>query len=225
MGCIYQYVNNINDHMYIGLSSNLKQRCRDHISASFNPNHKDYNSSFHRAIRKYGPQNFSINILEDNIDDIDKLKQREIYWIKYFNTYEDRQHYNETPGGDLPGKNTVHKGEEHGRALLSEKDVIYCRQKYSEGAHSRDIYESMFKDKITYSGFQRMWHGKSWKHIMPEVFKNNPHKGRYTAQDRDLVLKLFHESGETILNFSKNSNCPVGYGTLWNMVHNPQKYK
>lgn len=20
-----------------------------------------------------------------------------------------------------------------------------------------------------------MWHGKTWKHIMPEVFENNPH--------------------------------------------------
>lgn len=87
------------------------------------------------------------------------MKEREKYWIKYYNTYEDRNHYNETPGGDLPGKNTIHIGEDHGMAKLTEEDVKFCRQKYKEGLRSRDIHTKYFKDKINYSGFLRMWHG------------------------------------------------------------------
>lgn len=59
------------------------------------------------------------------------MKEREIYWIKFFNAYEDRKHYNETPGGDLPGYNTVHLGEEHGMAKLTTEEVIFCRKCYA----------------------------------------------------------------------------------------------
>lgn len=223
MGCIYQYVNKLNGHMYIGLTRNLKRRDSDHVSASRNPNNKDYNNAFHQALRKYGRENFDLNILEDNIED-DKLKDREIYWIKHFNTYEDRQHYNETPGGDMPGRNTVHIGEDHGRALLTEKDVIFCREKYREGCRSRDIYETYFKDKIAWSGFLRMWHGKTWKYVMPEVFEHIPHKGAYTAADRDEIRKRFRKSKLPLYKFVQTEECFVGYGTLYKMIHYPHFY-
>ena len=64
MSCIYQYVNKINGHMYIGLTNNLKRRHNDHVSAANNPKNKDYNLAFHRALRKYSSENFDLNILE-----------------------------------------------------------------------------------------------------------------------------------------------------------------
>lgn len=210
--------------MYIGFAKGPKRRYNDHLSASFNINNKDYNLAIHRAIRKYGIDNFDFKILEDNLKDIETMKQREIFWINKFNTYNNRQHYNETPGGDLPGYNTIHKGEEHGMALLSESDVIFCRECYQKGLRSRDIYNQYFLNKISYSGFLRMWHGKTWKHIKAEVFKNNPHKGAYSKQDRDLITELYKESGLSLNKFSKTPECYVGYGTLWKMINNPSFY-
>lgn len=221
---IYQYVNKINNHQYIGYTNNLKRRFNDHLSSSNNPNNKDYNLAIHKAIRKHGINNFDFNVLEDNINTIEEAKEREQHWIKYYNTYENREHYNETPGGDCPGYNTVHLGEEHGMALLTEKEVIYCRKCYAEGKRSRDIYEESFRDKISYSGFLRMWHGKNWKHIMPEVFLHNPHRAKYGAADRDIITALFRESGEKITQFVKNPKCYVGYGTLWRMINEPDFY-
>lgn len=211
--------------MYIGLTSNLKRRHSDHLNASRNPKNRDYNLPIHRALRKYGEENFELNILEDDIEDKEKLKEKEIYWIKFYNTYENRQHYNETPGGDLPGKNTIHRGEDHGRAVLTEEEVIYCRKAYQEGQRSRNVYNEKFSEKMSYSGFLRMWHGDSWKHVMPEVFENNPHRAKYTAKDRDILVALFQESGLSLSAFSKSEECYVGYGTIYKMVHNPEFYE
>ena len=210
--------------MYIGLTNNSRRRFLDHLSASNNPNNKDYNQAIHKAIRKYGINNFDYNLLEENISTLEQAKIQEQYWIKYYNTYEDREQYNETPGGDCPGKNMVHLGEEHGMALLTTEDVIYCRKCYSKGKRSRDIYEESFKNKITYSGFLRMWHGQNWKHIMPEVFENNPHKGKYTSIDRDIITALYQESGLSLSSFVKTKECYVGYGTLWKMINQPEFY-
>ena len=210
--------------MYIGFSNDPERRYRDHKKSSFNPNDKDYNDTVHKAIRKHGLENFDFNIIESNIGTISEAKEREQYWIKFYNTYEDRQHYNETPGGDCPGFKTIHKGEEHGMAKLTEEDVKYCRQCYKEGLRSRDIYEQSFKDKISYSGFLRMWHGDNWKHIMPEVFEHNPHRAKYGAKDRDIIRDLFFKSGLSISAFSKTKECYVGYGTLWKMINTPEFY-
>lgn len=210
--------------MYIGLAKDPNRRFKDHLFASQNKNHKEYNYPIHAAIRKYGIDNFEFNILEDNLPDLQTMKQREIYWIKYFNTYEDRQHYNETPGGDCVGEKNIHLGEEHGMAKLSEEDVIFCREAYKNGERSRNIYEEYFKDKIAYSGFLRMWHGVTWKHVMPEVFSINPHPAKYGAKDRDIITALFKESKLSLSAFSKSKKCYVGYGTLYNMIHNPEFY-
>ena len=48
--------------------------------------------------RKYGPDSFECKILEDNINDQEVLKEREIYWIDHYNTFCDG--LNATMGGD-----------------------------------------------------------------------------------------------------------------------------
>lgn len=226
MGCIYQYVNKINGHMYIGFTMQQpERRFSDHLSASFNPNHKDYNQIIHKAIRKYGINNFNINILEDNLKTMEECKKREKYWIEFYDTYKNREHYNQTPGGDVPGYNTAHLGEEHYNAKLTKEQVQFCRKAYQEGKRSRDIYNLLnLNNIISYTGFLKMWHGQTWKHIMPEVFENNPHPGKYNKTDKDNITKLYKESGLNLTEFCKTKECYVGYGTLWKMINTPEFY-
>lgn len=212
--------------MYIGLTmQSAKRRFSDHLSSALNPNSKDHNQAIHKAIRKYGIGNFDFIILEDNIDSLQKCKEREIYWIKHYNTYENREHYNETPGGDCPGYGQVHKGKDHHNAALTEEEVIYCRKCYREGKRSKDIYNELnVGDRINYRGFQKMWHGITWKHVMPEVFQINPHRGSYGAKDRDIITARYKESGLSLNKFVRTPECYVGYGTLWTMIRNPKFY-
>ena len=57
-----------------------------------------------------------------------------------------------------------------------------------------------------------------------EVFKNNPHRAKYTEADKDIITTLFKESGLSISAFSKTPQCYVGYGTLYKMIKEPEFY-
>lgn len=87
--------NKINGKCYVGQTvGSLRQRRNNHISAA-----KAYrdNCYFHNAIRKYGADNFDWIILHDDITDIDFLNRLEIYYIGYYDTFENG--YNLTLGG------------------------------------------------------------------------------------------------------------------------------
>ena len=43
---------------------------------------------------------------------------------------------------------------------------------YERSQVAVSTWEDYYSNIVTYPGFQRMWHGKTWKHIMPEVFEN-----------------------------------------------------
>lgn len=94
IGLIYKYTNKINNKIYIGQTrQRLERRHYKHT------NQLDDNTYFHRAVQKYGMENFSLEIIEDNIP-LEQLDEREIYWIKYFDSYyTSGKGYNETKGG------------------------------------------------------------------------------------------------------------------------------
>ncbi len=97
MGYIYKVTSKINGKIYIGKTeSSIEERWKSHLRASFNENHKDYNLAFHRAIRKYGEDNFTIEQIDTGIGAI--LKEKEQNWIVFYDSYKNG--YNCTLGGD-----------------------------------------------------------------------------------------------------------------------------
>ena len=213
---IYVITNIINNKQYVGLSKNCYKRWADHYSKCYNSNKEDdIKKALYMAMRKYGRENFTFQIIEECPEE--QLSEREKYWIEKLNTYHNG--YNETPGGEISGTKNIHLGEEHGMAKLTEQDVIQCRQWYAEGKESKKIWKENYSDKITYAGFQRMWHGKTWKHIMPEVFNNNPRprkkitdetiqqiKDMYNNQNMSCA-QIYHYFNETISRTSINDYC------------------
>ena len=87
---IYKITNKINNKAYIGQSIDIEHRWKTHISR-----HSTC-SAIHKAIEKYGTDNFIFEVLEECKQK--ELNDKEIYWIKYYNTFEDG--YNLTRGGD-----------------------------------------------------------------------------------------------------------------------------
>ena len=95
MGCIYMYTNKINNMKYIGQTTGkLSKRHNEHL--------KRDDSYIDRALRKYGEDNFKLEIIEDNIEDRQQLNEREIYWIDFYNTFNNG--YNLTKGGSGTSK-------------------------------------------------------------------------------------------------------------------------
>lgn len=92
-GTIYLIENKVNGNKYVGQTvMPLNKRWLGHIQES-----KTYSERpLYRAMNKYGLDNFNIKVLEETTED--KLSEREIYWIEYFNSYN--RGYNATTGGE-----------------------------------------------------------------------------------------------------------------------------
>lgn len=97
---VYAIVNLINGKMYVGSTKcDLQVRFNRHVIKS----NQISMCTLHKAIRKYGKDNFNIRMIE--VFDTEKLMFKgEIDWIHYFDTYKSIYGYNDTIGGE--GGNT-----------------------------------------------------------------------------------------------------------------------
>lgn len=89
MGYIYKITNNINSKVYIGQTiGTIEKRFNEHKRAAI----KGCQYALHRAIRKYGIDNFSVEEIEQC--PTEELDNREQYWISFYDSYY--QGYNMT---------------------------------------------------------------------------------------------------------------------------------
>ena len=104
VGYVYKCICLLTNKIYVGITTETVDSRRDrHIRESFNINSYSYNHHFHRAIRKYGPEQFEWSQLEIVSADTKEtlifcLKQLEIKYIALFDSYNNG--YNSTLGGD-----------------------------------------------------------------------------------------------------------------------------
>ena len=105
---IYKITNKLNGHSYIGQSIDIKARWRQHRNSITN---MFKNSALISAFRKYGLENFTFEIIE--LCKVEELNEKEIYYIKKYNTYYDG--YNSTLGGD---------GSQGCELILSHQNIL-----------------------------------------------------------------------------------------------------
>lgn len=91
---IYKITNQINGKVYIGQSVNIKERWRRHRTAV----NENTNLPLYRAIQKYGLENFTFEVIEECLKK--ELDEKEIYWIKYYNSINPERGYNLSLGGN-----------------------------------------------------------------------------------------------------------------------------
>ena len=100
MGQIYKIYNNINSKIYIGKTvNNATKHFKEHCFQINN------GTAIHNAMKKYGIENFFIEVIEDNIFDKEILSEREKYWINFYNALTPYG-YNIASGGE--GGNGTH---------------------------------------------------------------------------------------------------------------------
>lgn len=100
---VYKITNKFNDKVYIGQSVRpIEQRFRRHINDALN---FVIDTHFARAIRKYGKDNFKIDLI-DTATTQDELNAKEQYWIKYYKSTNSTYGYNETDAIYKCGGNT-----------------------------------------------------------------------------------------------------------------------
>lgn len=101
MPFIYKITNLINNSIYIGLTTRT-------VEARWKEHYLHNEQVIDKAISKYGKENFSIEMIEECDDEI--LDEREIYWVKFYNSFENG--YNTTAGGRRGHAVFTHKMEE-----------------------------------------------------------------------------------------------------------------
>ena len=189
MAIIYCYTNLINNKKYIGQTINPTQRKNAHKSGANNERDQSYNTPFHRAIRKYGWDNFSYEVLVEIKDDnFDLLNQLEIFYINFYNTIRPNG-YNILEGGKNASNPMSEDTKEqlrwsHGK--LSREEVIQLRLAYANKESPTKIYNELYKDRLHYNSFLNIWIGKRYSTVMPEVLE----LGRHTKLTEEEVKAI-----------------------------------
>ena len=146
---VYQIKNKINQMLYIGSSSNVQQRWKNHKQRYKDINSKEYNKKLYQAIREYGIDNFEFSILEEC--SLDALHELEKYYINLLET-------------EKYGYNISYGYENHNKALLND-----IRERYNNKESKRSVYKD-YETIISKSGFHKIWNNYTWIGIMPEVY-------------------------------------------------------
>lgn len=139
-GIVYKVTNQLNNHAYIGQTTmELKTRKSGHLScAKLKPE-----SYFHRAIRKYGSENFKWEVIDVGYNKED-LNEKEIYWIKFYNTFEG-EGYNVNVGG----------GSNKGLKFSEEQKLNLCISSGGKEFYVFDLDGNYLYERINQSGFAK----------------------------------------------------------------------
>lgn len=86
MNVVYKITNQINKKSYIGSSTRVEARWKQHINNAFSLNNSNYFYPLQCAIRKYGVENFTFEILKNDFNDVDSMEIYEHQMILKYNS-------------------------------------------------------------------------------------------------------------------------------------------
>ena len=163
-GFIYKITNTINGKSYIGQTiQNVKERFYQHCATKCSK--AVSNMAIHRAIKKYGKSNFTVEVIEEI--DSTNLNDRERYWIKYYNSYNNG--YNSTKGG------------QDGCKPFKDLDVESIIKEYNTGKSLRTLGTIFKVDKQTIKDLL----------IRHNIELRTTRTYKLSQKDRDKVLEDF----------------------------------
>lgn len=164
---VYKITNIVNNKCYIGITTDLKKRWKSHKRAV---NYFNFKHPLYYAMRKYGIKNFKFEVVEDGIIDKHDLGEKERYYIKKYQSHVSEHGYNVSWGGE------ANQFDGNPRAKLTIEDVIEIRTEYGKGIKSVKECWKEYSDRISYSAFEKIWEGRTWKGVMPEVYNKENKK-------------------------------------------------
>lgn len=190
---IYLFTNKINGKRYIGQSIDIGRRYYQHSVNSYNANCLEYNSYFYKAIRKYGFNNFSFEILEECQKE--ELDEKEKYWIQYYNSNDMEKGYNLTIGGSAgPDKSkTIYQYDLNKNFIRTFKNAYEAAEilKLHQSAIQRCAAHGPYVKSVggyifTYEGDDLTW------------YKNNQKKGvvRISKNGEEIEFETLKEAAE-----------------------------
>ncbi|APQ72279.1 GIY-YIG nuclease family protein [Clostridium botulinum] len=211
---IYKIENIVNGKVYIGQSTNLKSRKIHHKSELRCKRHP--NLYLQNAFCKYGEGNFRFEIIE-KVDE-QNLDEREIYWINYYNSTNEKYGYNLESGGkkykhhnerskeimSIKSKNAIRTQEwrnkiglAHKGKIISEQTKLKLRKINLGKTHSNETKEKISKRMKGDKNRSAKLTNKEVRHIKMSM---------YLDMSKYEILKLFGISNKTFCNIKGLNN-------------------
>lgn len=169
MAYIYKITNQVNQKSYIGKTSKtIEFRWLEHLREANKPERES--RPLYRAIKKYGQENFKIEEIEQCSEE--NVEEREVFWIKYYETYE--KGYNATLGGD-------------GKAYLNRKKIL------EDYLKTKNIIETARLNNCGRDGVKNILHNEGIETLSGGEVTQNLHSKRVLMLDKEtgVVLQEF----------------------------------
>ena len=207
-GFIYITTNNINGKKYIGQRKYGKD-IGTYLGSGILLN---------KAIRKYGRENFSKEII-DSANTLEELNELEIYYIKLYDAVESNEYYNIASGGKS-ANNYAGKSEEEMNEIrkkfskrCGEKHPMYGK-KFSE-----EVRNNMRKGHKDFSGKNHPSYGKKRSEETKEKIRNN--RTALSGENHPNYKQRIPEMYEDVKNGMKRKEFLAKYGVgrkIWDSV-------
>ena len=196
-GIIYGYTNLESGRMYIGQTVYPDYRWKQHRYCK-NPTgwHKDYQNN---------PEKYEYSVIEYDVPE-DKLDEREIFWISFFDSYHNG--YNLTEGGNATrgyrhSEETRKKMREHHADVYGENNPMYGKK------HHEETRKKMSEHHADVSGENNPFYNN---HSL--AGKNNPMYGKtHSEETRKKMSDAFkgrHWYNNGIVQI-QSFECPIGF--------------
>lgn len=210
MSYIYKITNDINNKVYIGKTSrSIDKRWKEHLRDRKREKYK--RRRLYSEMNTYGVDHFHI----EQIEETDNPEEREIYWIKYYNSTENG--YNITKGGK--GKFYIDRGV----VLETYNKLKTCKDVASEICINKQTVSKILKENnIEITTGQEYSKRNCSKRVLMSLKENIPlmyfsslsDAARYLQENNiskdNNVSGIVHHIGEVC-----NSKRKSAYGYKW----------
>ena len=208
---IYCYTNKTNNKQYIGQTNNLERRKKQHIQDSIHQHlgHEiAYEQPIHCAIRKYGIDNFNIEVLKViDTQDWNEVNKIESEYIKKYNTLSPNGYNLKAEGVANQGKNKSKLSDEIVNNIINDLknkvEIIKISEKYNiSRSYVSDINNGrcLRRENEVYPLQQNRITKEEYLDII-DMIKNTTYSlreiARYFNRDRETIRKI--NNGSTII--------------------------
>lgn len=220
MSYIYKITNIITNKIYIGYTSqNINKRFYQHKWEAFNVNQSNNHSYLYKSMRKYGTENFIIDIIYEFNENSENWQELEKYYINLFNSRRPNG-YNLLEGGNKP---PIRFGNQNNKTKIKEEDFPLLVKMLKNTNYSYAQIAKKFN--ITVSQLYKINIGKS------RFMKNIKYPIRKYSKQEEYALKVINilandktlsntKIADLIPNYFRSNeiasiNCGKKYAYLW----------
>lgn len=191
---IYKYENKINHKIYIGQTNDIVKRHREHLCGTKSKKI----SLIDKAIRKYGIENFTFDIIEWT----EEYNEREQYWIQYYRSKVPYGYNVVNGGGYLPNQ----QGENHSQVKITEEIARNIQKDLMNYNLTRP--QIVKKYKVTYSIVENISNGHTWNYYNLD-YPLRPTERELNELRADKVIDLLKKTSYSFKEIGRQ----VGWGT------------